>query len=132
MVIVHSHQNTAPSSSSPAMMNGRQSGAPYPDQSDAAALRDPEDESDVEEEAMVDDYKEQVQYEDGFEDDMATGTAFSGSQQDIQAQLQAAVTPLEYGAPLEAKFASYDNYCALFHHVLNSQGPVDLELPSVS
>ena len=113
-------------------MNGTQPEAPYPYQNDAAALRDPEDQSDVEEETMVDDYKEQVQYEDGFEDDMATGPAFGGSQQDIQAQLQAAVTPLEYGAPLEAKFASYDNYCALFHHVLNSQGPVDLELPSVS
>lgn len=78
---------------------------------------------------MVNDYQEQVQY-DGLED-QEDGAGFGGAHQDIQAQLQAAVTPLEYGANLEAKFASYDNYCSLFHYILNSDGPVDLEMPSV-
>ena len=52
--------------------------------------------------------------------------------QDMQAQLAAAATPLEYQASLETKFTSYDNYCNLFHYILNSDGPVDLEVPSVS
>jgi len=88
------------------------------------------DESDVEEEAMVEDYREQVDYEDGMNADLDDG-AYGGGPQDIQAQLAAAVTPLEYGASLDAKFASYDNYVSLFHYILNSDGPVDLELPSV-
>ncbi|KAK8164858.1 translation initiation factor 3 complex subunit L [Phyllosticta citrichinensis] len=50
--------------------------------------------------------------------------------QDIHAQLAAAATPLEYQATLETKFASYDNYCSLFHYILNSDGPVDLEVPN--
>ncbi|KAF2993392.1 hypothetical protein E8E13_000811 [Curvularia kusanoi] len=53
-----------------------------------------------------------------------------GSNQDIHAQLQAAATPLEFQATLETKFASYDNYCNLFHYILNSEGPVDLEVPN--
>lgn len=53
------------------------------------------------------------------------------SSQDIHAQLQAAATPLEFQATLETKFASYDNYCNLFHYILNSEGPVDLEVPNV-
>lgn len=53
-----------------------------------------------------------------------------GSNQDIHAQLQAAATPLEFQATLETKFASYDNYCNLFHYILNSDGPVDLEVPN--
>jgi len=57
-------------------------------------------------------------------------TTSLGSGADIQAQLQAAATPLEYQATLETKFASYDNYCSLFHFILNSEGPVDLEVPS--
>lgn len=93
--------------------------------------RDVNDDSDAEEENLVDDYKEQVQYDDENEDDMDGGGGYSGTQQDIHAQMQAAVTPLEYGANLEAKFASYDNYCSLFHYILNSDGPVELELPTV-
>ena len=54
------------------------------------------------------------------------------SNHDIHAQLQAAATPLEFQATLETKFASYDNYCNLFHYILNSDGPVDLEVPNVS
>lgn len=78
---------------------------------------------------MADDYQEQVQYEDTMDDDFAS---YGGTQQDIQFQLQAAVTPLEYGAGLDVKMASYDNYVSLFHYILNSDGPVELELPSVS
>ncbi|KAJ5408055.1 Eukaryotic translation initiation factor 3 subunit L [Penicillium cosmopolitanum] len=88
------------------------------------------DESDVEEEALVNDYREQVNYEDGMSE-LDRTTSLGGSQaQDLQAQLTAAATPLEYQATLETKFASYDNYCSLFHYILNSEGPVDLEAPS--
>ena len=92
-----------------------------------------EDESDQEEEALVNDYKEQVQFDDGMTDLDRTMSIGGGSQmQDMQAQLAAAATPLEYQASMEVKFASYDNYCSLFHYILNSEGPVDLEVPSVS
>ncbi|KAF2655905.1 eukaryotic translation initiation factor 3 [Lophiostoma macrostomum CBS 122681] len=98
-----------------------------PYQHGEAPIRAPEDESDVEEEALVNDYREQVQY-DGMEDlDRIPSNMGSG---DIQAQLQAAATPLEFQATLETKFASYDNYCNLFHYILNSEGPVDLEVPN--
>lgn len=88
------------------------------------------DESDVEEEALVNDYREQVNFEDGMSD-LDRTTSLGGGAQDLQAQLAAAATPLEYQATLETKFASYDNYCSLFHYILNSDGPVDLEVPSV-
>lgn len=90
------------------------------------------DESDVEEEALVNDYREQVNFDDGMSDLDRTTSLDAGSQgQDLQAQLAAAATPLEYQATLETKFASYDNYCNLFHYILNSEGPVELEVPSV-
>lgn len=89
------------------------------------------DESDVEEETMANDYREQVNFDDSMSE-LDRTTSLGGSQtQDIQAQLAAAATPLEYQATLETKFASYDNYCSLFHYILNSEGPVDLEVPSV-
>ena len=95
-----------------------------------------DDESDREEEALVEDYKEQVHFDDGMSDlDRTTsfgGAGGGGGPQDMQAQLAAAATPLEYGAALDTKFASYDNYCNLFHYILNSEGPVDLEVPTVS
>ena len=93
-----------------------------------------EDESDQEEDALVNDYKEQVQFDDGMDElDPVPSLGQGGGQlQDMQAQLVAAATPLEYQATLETKFASYDNYCNLFHYILNSDGPVDLEVPSVS
>ena len=86
--------------------------------------------SDVEEEALVADYKEQVQYEDL---DELEGNSLSMAQQadDIQARLAQAAQPLDFNAPLEIKFQSYDAYCSLFHFILNSDGPVDLEPPSV-
>ena len=96
----------------------------------------PADVSDAEEEALVADYQEQVQYDDDGTLDMNHAGSIAGSTlgtgPDIQAQLAAAATPLEYQASLETKFASYDNYCSLFHFILNSDGPVDLEVPSVS
>ena len=95
-----------------------------------------DDESDREEEALVEDYKEQVHFDDGMSELDRTasfgGTGGGGGAQDMQAQLAAAATPLEYGAALDTKFASYDNYCNLFHYILNSEGPVDLEVPTVS
>lgn len=91
------------------------------------------DESDQEEDALVNDYQEQVHYDNGMvELDQTTSLGGGGQLQDMQAQLAAAATPLEYQATLETKFASYDNYCNLFHYILNSDGPVDLEVPSVS
>ena len=95
-----------------------------------------EDESDREEEALVEDYKEQVHFDEGMSELDRTasfgGAGGGGGPQDMQAQLAAAATPLEYGAALDTKFASYDNYCNLFHYILNSEGPVDLEVPTVS
>ena len=94
-----------------------------------------EDASDQEEEALVNDYKEQVHFDDSMSElDRTTsmGGGGGGGMQDMQSQLAAAATPLEYQATLETKFASYDNYCSLFHYILNSEGPVDLEVPSVS
>jgi translation initiation factor 3 subunit L len=89
------------------------------------------DDSDVEEEALVAEYKEHVQYEDG--DDLSRTTSLNLAQQtdDIQARLVQAAQPLDFQAPLETKFQSYDAYCSLFHYILNSDGPVDLEPPSV-
>jgi RNA polymerase I-associated factor PAF67 len=97
-----------------------------------SAMRAPEDESDAEEDALVNDYKEQVRYDhEGLEEMEKTSNAVIHGGHDIAAQAAAAATPLEYQATLEAKFASYDNYCSLFHYILNSEGPVDLEVPSV-
>lgn len=102
-------------------------------QGNAEAIRAPADESDAEEEALAQDYREQVQYDqDGLDELDRTSSLGQGGGQDIHAQLAAAATPLEFQATLETKFASYDNYCSLFHYILNSDGPVDLEVPSVS
>lgn len=91
-----------------------------------------DDDSDVEEEALADDYREQVTYEDGEGDyDLDRSVSLGAGPQDIQAQLAAAAQPLEYGASIEVKIQSYDSYCALFHYILNSEGPVDMEVPSV-
>lgn len=90
------------------------------------------DDSDVEEEALANEYREQVIYDDGEDYDLDRSMSMGGAPQDLQAQLQAAATPLEYGAQLEVKIQSYDNYCNLFHYILNSEGPVDVEMPSVS
>lgn len=102
-------------------------------QRNAEAIRGVADDSDAEEEALAQDYREQVQYDQDGLDDLDRSTSLGGgSGQDIHAQLAAAATPLDFQATLETKFASYDNYCSLFHYILNSEGPVDLEVPSVS
>ncbi|KAK7900423.1 hypothetical protein LTR67_002705 [Exophiala xenobiotica] len=85
------------------------------------------DEDDQLEEELVQDYQEQIRYNEGA--DIERTESLSGPA-DIRAQLEAAAAPLEYQASLETKFASYDNYCSLFHYILNSDGPVDIEQPS--
>lgn len=90
------------------------------------------DDSDVEEEALVADYQEQVQYEDGADLEQVSSLTMAQQTDDIQSRLAAAAQPLDFSAPLEVKFQSYDSYCSLFHFILNSEGPVDLEPPSVS
>jgi translation initiation factor 3 subunit L len=99
---------------------------PY-QQADAQRLA--EDVDDQDEEAMVNDYREQVHFDDNMSD--LERTTSMSALPDMQAQLLAAATPLEYPASLETKFQSYDSYCNLFHYVLNSNGPVDIEAPSV-
>ncbi|KPI41082.1 Eukaryotic translation initiation factor 3 subunit L [Cyphellophora attinorum] len=85
------------------------------------------DDDDRDEEALVADYQEQVNYEGG--EGLERGDSLGGPA-DLRAQLEAAAAPLEYQASLETKFSSYDNYCSLFHYILNSEGPVDIEQPS--
>jgi translation initiation factor 3 subunit L len=98
------------------------------------APRAMDDDSDVEEEIMVTEYREQQQqqYELGLDDMDHQGMGMAAQPDDIQSRLAAAAQPLDYSAPLDVKFQSYDAYCSLFHFILNSDGPVDLEPPSVS
>lgn len=100
-------------------------------QNGAAPARALDDDSDVEEEALVADYREQVEYEDGLELEQVNSLTLAQQNDDIQSRLAAAAQPLDFSAPLEVKFQSYDAYCSLFHFILNSEGPVDLEPPSV-
>ena len=99
-------------------------------QNGSAPPRAVNDDSDVEEEALVADYKEQVQYEEGMDDLEPTSSIPQAD--DIQARMVQAAQPLDFSASLDVKFQSYDSYCSLFHFILNSEGPVDLEPPSVS
>ncbi|EFX02282.1 eukaryotic translation initiation factor 3 subunit [Grosmannia clavigera kw1407] len=100
-------------------------------QNGAAPARTRDDDSDVEEEALVADYREQVQYEDGLDElEQVNSLTLAQQNDDIQSRLAAAAQPLDFSAPLEVKFQSYDAYCSLFHFILNSEGPVDLEPPS--
>jgi len=96
-----------------------------------ASKRIEEDASDAEEEALVNNYQEQVQYEDGM-DDLDRVASYGNNVPDMQAQLVMAAQPLEYQASIDVKLASYDNYCNLFHFILNSEGPVDLDAPSAN
>ncbi|ODA82668.1 hypothetical protein RJ55_01176 [Drechmeria coniospora] len=96
-------------------------------QNGMAPARAIDDDSDVEEEALVAEYKEHVQYEDG--DELSQTTSLQQTD-DIQSRLVQAAQPLDFSAPLEVKFQSYDSYCSLFHFILNSEGPVDIEPPS--
>lgn len=88
-------------------------------------------EDDSDDEVLATSLVEAMQEDDGDFDDV--GSASGGIQvtgDDLQARLTAAATPLEFQAALPARFLSYDNYCSLFHFILNSDGPVDLELPT--
>ena len=100
-------------------------------QNGVAPARAVADDSDVEEEVLVAEYKEHVQYEDGEELSQTNSLTMAQQTDDIQARLVQAAQPLDFSAPLEVKFQSYDSYCSLFHFILNSEGPVDLEPPSV-
>jgi hypothetical protein len=75
---------------------------------------------------------EAMQEDEGDYDDVGSISGIQVTGDDLQARLAAAATPLEFQAGLPARFTSYDNYCSLFHFILNSDGPVDLELPTVS
>lgn len=99
----------------------------------AAPERPIDDDSDVEEEALANDYRQQVSYNDADGEDygLERTDSLSSGPQDLQAQLAAAAQPLEYQATIETKISSYDQYCNLFHFILNSEGPVDIEVPSV-
>lgn len=100
-------------------------------QNGVAPARAIDDDSDVEEEALVAEYKEHVQYEDGEELSQTNSLTMAQQADDLQARLVQAAQPLDFSAPLEVKFQSYDQYCSLFHYILNSEGPIELEPPSV-
>lgn len=88
-------------------------------------------EDDSDDEVMASTLVDAMHEDDGDYDDISVnGGQVTGD--DLQARLTAAATPLERAAGLPARFASYDNYCSLFHYILNSDGPVDLGLPTVS
>lgn len=95
----------------------------------SAAVRQ-DDESD-DEEVLASNFVEALQEEDDLESfDERSVIADPSRQDDLQERLQAAAQPLDFQAPLEARFASYDNYCSLFHFILNSDGPVELDTPA--
>jgi translation initiation factor 3 subunit L len=90
-----------------------------------------DDDSDVEEEALANDYRQAASYNDQGENyDLERSDSLGSGPQDLQAQLAAAAQPLEYQATIDTKIQSYDQYCNLFHFILNSEGPVDIEVPS--
>ncbi|SPO02950.1 probable eukaryotic translation initiation factor 3 subunit 6 interacting protein [Cephalotrichum gorgonifer] len=95
-----------------------------------APTRAIDNDSDVEEEVLVAEYREQQQHYDDDLGDDDHGSSMANQADDIQARLAAAAQPLEYSATLDVKFQSYDAYCSLFHFILNSEGPVDVEPPS--
>ncbi|RKF54603.1 Eukaryotic translation initiation factor 3 subunit L [Golovinomyces cichoracearum] len=99
-------------------------------QNNGVPLRAMEDDSDVEEEALAADYHEQVQYEGLDEIDHLNVMSMAQQADDIQAKLIAAAQPLDFNASLDVKIASYDSFCSLFHFILNSDGPVQLEPPT--
>ena len=94
-----------------------------------AGQRPANEDSDAGEETLANDFREQVGYQDGDDYDLER-TSSMGGPQDLHAQLVAASQPLERGSSLETKIQSYDSYCNLFHFILNSEGPVDIDVPS--
>ncbi|KAF2665607.1 putative eukaryotic translation initiation factor 3 subunit EifCl [Microthyrium microscopicum] len=95
------------------------------------AARAVAEDSDADEDVLADDYREAVQYEQDDQNDLHRAPS-GGPQaiQDLSAQLAAAAAPLEFQATLETRFASYDAFCGMFHQLLNSAQPLDIEAPS--
>ncbi|KAA8898947.1 translation initiation factor 3 complex subunit L [Sphaerosporella brunnea] len=87
-------------------------------------------EDDSDDEVLATTLVEAMQEDEGDYDDVSVSGGIQVTGDDLQARLAAAATPLEFQAGLPARFQSYDNYCSLFHFILNSDGPVDLELPT--
>lgn len=90
------------------------------------------DDDDTDEEALALTLVDALQDNEVYDDTEPRTGGVQISGDDIQQRLASAAQPLEFQATLGARFASYDNYCSLFHFILNSDGPVDLELPTVS
>ncbi|CAZ80076.1 unnamed protein product [Tuber melanosporum] len=89
------------------------------------------EDSDTDDEVLASTLVEEALRDDGDYDDLeSAGGSLQISGENIQQRLAAAATPLDFQAPLQNRFDSYDNYCTLFHFILNSDGPVDLELPT--
>lgn len=84
--------------------------------------------SSEEDELIADNYAEADFYDDGADGD----GEYQPSNEELQQRANRAATPLEYQAPLEERIDSYDNYCTLFNHLLNSSGgPVELDVTAV-
>ncbi|PWW75466.1 hypothetical protein C7212DRAFT_197643 [Tuber magnatum] len=96
-----------------------------------ATTRHLREDSDTDDEVLASTLVEEALRDDGDYDEMeSAGGSLQISGENIQQRLAAAATPLDFQAPLQNRFDSYDNYCTLFHFILNSDGPVDLELPT--
>ena len=91
-----------------------------------------DDESDVEEEALVQDYREQVQFDQDGLEDLDRTMSQAGPNTDIWTQLGNAAMPLDFQATLDTKISSYYSYCDLFHYLLNTAGPLEVDPPNVS
>lgn len=95
----------------------------------------PPHDDDSDDEALASTLVEAIHHnddDDDYEGDAGSTSGFQVTGDDLQQRLTAAAQPLEFQAGLPERFASYDKYCSLFHFILNSDGPVDLEVPTVS
>ncbi|PUU81227.1 translation initiation factor 3 complex subunit L, partial [Tuber borchii] len=101
-----------------------------PSQNFNGTNRHPREDSDTDDEVLATTLVEALRDDGGFDDMESAGGNLQISGENIQQRLAAAATPLDFQAPLQNRFDSYDNYCTLFHFILNSDGPVDLELPT--
>jgi len=93
--------------------------------------RHPREDSDTDDEVLASTLVDALRDDGDYDDMESAGGSLQISGENIQQRLAAAATPLDFQAPLQNRFDSYDNYCTLFHFILNSDGPVDLELPTV-
>lgn len=94
-------------------------------------VRNHHEDDDTDDEVLASTLAEAMNNDEGDYDEGEGDVGFQVSGDDLQQRLTAAAMPLEYQAGLPARFVSYDNYCSLFHFILNSDGPVDFEMPSV-